>query len=153
MAVAQFDYSAWAAANPSLAGNVPAALASSYFATAGLYLDNSDASPVRDPAKRLILLNLVVSHLAALAGAGTADGKATGLVGRIKSATEGSVSVEVADVGGAGGGIGEAFWTQTPYGLQFWALTAPLRSFRYVPSRSSLGCRTARDYNNNLLPY
>jgi hypothetical protein len=131
MAVAVFNYAAWAARYPEF-GAVGEELAASYFAEAGLYLDNSDCSPVPDVTVRGLLLNMLTAHIASLSGAGEADGKPSGMVGRVSSATEGSVSVSF-DSGLAPGTA--AWFSQTPYGLSFWQATKRYRMARYVPAR------------------
>lgn len=132
MAVAVFDYTVWLARYPEFDGAVGEARAALLFAEAGaLYLDNSDASPVQDVSHRLMLLNMLVAHLAAIGGALEAGGKPSGLVGRVSSATEGSVSVST-DMGGLPGSY--AWYAQTPYGLTYWQATKSLRSARYVAS-------------------
>ncbi|WP_118846481.1 DUF4054 domain-containing protein [Neisseria lactamica] len=104
-----------------------------WFAQAESLLDNTGRSIVKKPEEREMLLFLLVRHFAALAER-AAQG---GLVGRIASAAEGSVSVS-ADMGAA---IGNAAWyLQTPHGATFWQLTAKYRRFRYV----SGGCYARR---------
>jgi hypothetical protein len=136
--VVVFSYEVWAARYPSLAANVSEPLAQAYFDEAQLFCDNSRCSPVRNLAIRAVLLNLLVAHVASLnmsAGAtsgGSTSGPAAGpspLVGRITSATEGSVSVtSEMDVP-----PGSAQWfNQTPYGAEFWAATAAYRTMRYI---------------------
>ncbi|WP_371432430.1 DUF4054 domain-containing protein [Novosphingobium sp.] len=131
MAVAVFDYAAWVARYPEF-GAVSEQRAALFFAEAGLYLDNTDASPVQDVAMRLVLLNMVTAHIAALSGALNADGKPSGLVGRVSSASEGSVSVttELGHVPGSA-----AWYQQTSYGLGFWQATKRFRSAVYVPAQ------------------
>lgn len=132
MAIAVFDVGAWRALYPEFTvGAVSDVRAALLFAQAGLYLDNTDASPVQDVNRRLMLLNLLTAHLAALSGGLEADGKPNGLVGRVTNATEGSVSVSV-DAGAEAGSAG--WYAQTAYGYQFWAATRSLRSARYVAS-------------------
>lgn len=104
-----------------------------WFAQAESLLDNTDHSIVKKPEEREMLLFLLVRHVAAL----TERAAQGGLVGRIASAAEGSVSVS-ADMGAA---IGNAAWyLQTPYGATYWQLTAKYRRFRYV----SGGCYARR---------
>lgn len=104
-----------------------------WFVQAESLLDNTGRSIVKKPEEREMLLFLLVRHFAALAER-AAQG---GLVGRIASASEGSVSVS-ADMGAA---IGNAAWyLQTPYGATYWQLTAKYRRFRYV----SGGCYARR---------
>lgn len=135
MAIAVFSYGDWSALYPELAPNVDANRGALLFAQAGaLYLNNTDASPVQDVTQRTMLLYLLVAHLATLGGALEADGKPSGLVGRITNATEGSVSVSV----DAGVEAGSAAWfAQTSYGYAFWAATKQFRSatYRAVPPR------------------
>lgn len=78
---------------------------------ATLYLDNTDASLIADLKEREQLLFLLVAHLCALRG------EDNGLVGRITSASEGSVSVSVDS-----SGSNDASWwyLQTPYGADYW---------------------------------
>ncbi len=129
MAVAVFDYAAWNTLYPELAGVTPAR-AALLFQQAGLYLDNSDGSIVQDVDRRLMLFNMLVAHLATLGGALEADGKPTGLVGRVTSAGEGSVSVSV----DAGVEPGTAAWyAQTAYGYAFWAAVRPYMRMQYRP--------------------
>lgn len=131
MAVAVFSYAAWIARYPEFTGAVSEERAALFFAEAGLYLDNSDASIVADEALRLVLLNMLVAHIAVLAGALEPGGSPTGLVGRVSSASEGAVSVQT-DTGLT---PGTAVWfQQTAYGLSFWQATKPYRSARYVPA-------------------
>ncbi len=104
-----------------------------WFVQAESLLDNTGRSIVKKPEEREMLLFLLVRHFAAL-NERAAQG---GLVGRIASASEGSVSVS-ADMGAA---IGNAAWyLQTPYGATYWQLTAKYRRFRYV----SGGCYARR---------
>lgn len=135
MAVAVFDYDQWAAMFPEMAGSVNAALAGSFFSIAALLLDNTDCSPVQDVAARLTMLNYATAHIASLAGYPLPTGATVPtpreLVGRVSSATEGSVSVST-DYGAMK--ENSAWWLQTQYGAMFWQLTRWLRTARYVPA-------------------
>lgn len=132
MAIATFDYAAWSTLYPQLAPSVGEPLAALLFAHAGLYLDNTEASPVIDVATRQMLLYMLVAHLAVLGGYVTGSAQAQGLVGRVTSASEGSVSVSV----DAGLEPGTAAWySQTSYGLNFWQATRGHRTARYYPAR------------------
>lgn len=130
MAIAVFDYTAWITRYPEF-GAVGDERAALFFAEAGLYLDNSDASLVADVTTRLLLLNMVTSHIAVLAGVLEPDGKPSGMVGRVGSASEGGVSVSF-DTGLEPGTA--AWFQQTSYGLSFWQATKGLRSAVYVPA-------------------
>ncbi|MCP2041664.1 hypothetical protein L1281_002275 [Neisseria sp. HSC-16F19] len=125
-----FDTARFRAAYPEVqAENAQLVL---WFKQAESLLANNACSVVKDLAEREMLLWLLVRHFAALAER-AAQG---GLVGRIGSATEGSVSVS-ADMGAVPGSA--AWYMQTPFGATYWQLTAKYRVFRYVP-----GCRYAR---------
>lgn len=103
-------------------------LLQSYFDRATLYLANTDNSMVSDISQRTMLLYLLVAHIASLR-----KSCGQGLVGRVSSATEGSVSVS-ADYPTQTNALA-AWLTQTQYGAEFWAATAKYRTFGYVPSR------------------
>ena len=128
MTIAVFSYTAWAARYPELAATVDECLAEELFAEAGIYLDNTDCSPVPcDPTTyqpRRALLGMVVAHLAALGAAGR-----SGIVGRVSNATQGSVSVTVE----YNAGNAAAWFLQTPYGANYWQATAAYRTMHYVP--------------------
>lgn len=131
MAVAVFDYAKWTAMFPYMAG-VPEAAADGFFTIAELLFANTDCSPIEDPDKRLTFLNYIVAHLARLAGypsAGCGDVAPDGMVGRISSATEGTVSIST-DYGSVSNS--QAWWIQTPEGATFWQLTRFLRTARYI---------------------
>lgn len=124
MAVAVFNYATWAALYPALAAEVPPLQAEAYFGQACLILNNTDQSRVTDVNARLALLNMLVAHIAALGLPSRSS-----LVGRINSATEGSVTVQAEYKG-----PDQAAWfLQTPYGAQYWQSTAQYRTAHYVP--------------------
>lgn len=130
MAIAVFSYPAWSVLYPNLATTVDETLATALFGQAGLYLDNTDCSPVCDVATRLALLNLLVAHLA-LVGGYCPDIRPAGAVGTLSDATEGTVRIKY-DVLPVKGAL-EAWYLQTPYGFQFWAATAGYRTMHYIP--------------------
>ncbi len=116
---------------PEFTGRVAAPQATGFFARAGLMLPNSDTGPVADPATRTAMLYLVTAHMAQLHGSIAPGQGPSGLVGRVSSAGEGSVSVS-ADMGPVT--AQSAYWLQTPYGAEFWQAMAPYRlGARYVP--------------------
>lgn len=134
MAVAVFNYAAWTARYPEFA-SVPEPLANLFFAEATLLLDNTDCSPVQDVAQRLVLLNMLTAHIAALSGS-TSTGtyvSGGGSVGRVSEAQEGTVKVSF-DMGKSSSEQA-AYFLQTPYGALFWQLTARYRTARYVPAQ------------------
>lgn len=130
MGVVVFDFSVWSARYPEFP-SVTLTQANAYFTEATLYCDNSDASRILDLGQRGALLNMLVAHIAKLnTGDDSDDEGASSLVGRISSASEGSVSVSV-DLGGA---PGSAYWfAQTKYGLAYFQATARYRRMRYRP--------------------
>jgi len=145
MAVAVFDYSLWALRYPTLAPKVPEPLAAAYFIEAGLYLDNTDCSLVADVGVRLTLLNMIVAHIAA--GNGATPAGEQGLVGRISSVTEGSVTIST-EFKGFTGDLA-AYFSQTPYGVQYWAATASYRTAHYVPGVQPAFGPIGRDFDHN----
>jgi hypothetical protein len=137
----QFDYTWFQTRYPDLARWCSPDMAQGYFDLATLYLDNTDVgtppsqvlgygfvgcryggSPVTNIPQRQILLGLLTAHVAALNAPLNGQPSST-LVGRISSATEGSVSVTVdyPQVAGA------EWYSLTKYGLQFWSATARYR--------------------------
>lgn len=126
MAVAVFDYVAWLLRYPEF-GSVPQQLATMYFGEAGLYLSNTDQSPVQNVNQRLTFLNMLTAHIAAL-NAPINGQPSSPLVGRITSATEGSVTVQATMDYPPGS---PQWFGQTKYGSAFWQATASLRTARY----------------------
>lgn len=103
-----------------------------YFDLATLILKNTCGSIIQDATQRERLLNLLVAHIAALQPVSPAGGAGSGggLIGRISTATEGSVSVSAEYASQVSASM--AWFIQTQYGALFWQLTSPYRSFRYV---------------------
>ena len=125
-----FNYAQWAARFPELAGSVAEPLAQAYFDEATLYLSNDDSvSRVKDQIRRALILNLIVAHIAKL-NAPINGAAASPLVGRVSSATEGSVTVQT-DLQIKSESA--QWWLQTPYGLQAWQALGPYRTAVYVP--------------------
>lgn len=131
MAIVVFDINAFRERYPEF-DTVSDSLLNAYFVEATVYLDNTDRSAVCDVAIRAVYLNMLVAHIAAINSG--VDGKGpTGLVGRVASASEGSVSVSTGEVPVTG----TSWWyLQTPYGAAYWQATAPYRTIRYVPGAS-----------------
>lgn len=127
MAVVTFVYADWSALYPELVASTSAPQALAYFNRACLILNNTDSSIVADITERTNLLYLLTAHLAAL---GQSKAVAAGLVGRITSASEGTVSLGVQ--GDLGGGMGAGYYQQTEYGWLYWLATASYRTARYV---------------------
>jgi hypothetical protein len=135
MAVVAFDLAGFRVRYPSFA-TASDPLLNAYFAEACLYLDNTDASRVANVTARALYLNMLVAHLAAL-NFGENGQAPSGLVGRINSASEGSVSVS-AEMGPPSGS--SAWFMQTRYGAAYWQATAAFRTFQYLPGSSRPAC-------------
>ena len=138
-----FDLSAFRAQYPEFAALGDAVLLRMWD-WANLYLCNHANSPVPDLGRRRVLLYLLTAHCCALwygqtAGSSTASPGAgsaavavpTGQVGRVSSASEGSVSVSF-DYPVTPGG---EWFTQTQYGAAFWQAVRSLIGFRYRQMR------------------
>lgn len=104
------------------------------FDIATMFLNNSCCSVVKDANVRSRLLYLVTAHIAALMQ-GENGKPPSGFVGRVDSATEGSVSVSASYVGEMS--MSEAYFSQTQYGAMFWQATAGYRMFHYIPAPQS----------------
>jgi hypothetical protein len=120
----QFDYGTFISRFPEFAdANLTLAQFQALFDEAGLYFRNDGTSPVSDPVKLLMIMNLITAHLASLYTI-TDDGHArSDLVGRIDSATQGSVSVSASyDVPGTA-----SWWVATKYGAQAYQAIAAYR--------------------------
>lgn len=126
--VVTFDPAAFKAAFSAFA-NVDDGVLTGYFAMAECYVNNSPASAVQNLAVRTQLLNLVTAHIAFLMGRASAgDGSSAAVVGQMVSAGEGSVNVAYAQVQAKNA----EFWAQSQYGLLFWQMALPFRTFRYM---------------------
>lgn len=131
----QFSYALWTATFPELA-SIPMARAESYFDMATIIQRNDGGGPITKPNVQLSLLNLLTAHIASLYSQSLGDQQpgapkpANSPVGRINSATEGSVSVQT-DYGTTVGQQ-QAWLIQTQYGATWWAMTAQYRTARYI---------------------
>jgi hypothetical protein len=127
MTAVVFAPAAWMQRYPEFV-TIGNAVASAYFNEATLYLSNGDGSIVQDIGQRTTLLWMITAHIAAMNSGVNGQG-ASPLVGRISSATEGSISVSTdIDAPGSAG-----WWATTKYGAAYWAATARYRTMRYVP--------------------
>lgn len=106
------------------------------FNKAELRVNNTKNSIVCDLKERKILLYLLTAHLAALQDR---INKGNESVGRVSSASEGSVSVSLDFP--VGNSALAAWFAQTPYGAEFWTLTSKYRHMIYVTGHSSMGVR------------
>lgn len=134
-----FDNTYWTDGFPEFV-NVGAPLGGRYFTRASYLCGNEPCNPLAGVDGMLSdALYLLTSHIAWLNAPRDANGNpaaagmpASPLVGRINTATEGSVSVG-ADMGDANAGSpSQAYYMQTKYGAEYWAVTAAVRTARYV---------------------
>lgn len=133
-----FDPAEFKASFPVFAGCTDAQLAT-YFRIAGLYCWNSTQNPAFPSGNLALLLDLATAHVAWLNAPRDAQGNPSAagappspIVGRINSASEGSVSVGAEWTGS--GSPSEAWWIQTQYGAMWWQATAQYRTARYLPN-------------------
>ena len=133
MAVVVFDIPEFRALYPSIVATD--AQLRMFFSIAEGFLDNTECSIVKDVEARKTMLYLLVAHLATL-NQQTESGNA--VVGRVASATEGSVSISL-DYGTLGNN--ERWYLQTPYGATYWQITKKYRSFLYRLGKSPMPVR------------
>lgn len=123
MSAAPFDYRTWLARYPEFTDAVPSGLAALYYAEALKYAGQASSDA--------LVVYALTAHVAAI-NAPTNEGEANNLVGRISSASEGSVSVSTdLDAPQAA-----AFFAQTKYGLSAWQMMAPYRVAHFFPACS-----------------
>lgn len=128
-----FDNAEFIAAWPEFTG-ISSGANHNAFNLAMLLLNNSCGSLVSDANVRMTLLYMLTAHVGFLVN-GTNDGAGRitppyQAVGRLASATEGSVSAATeysSEVGQS-----EAFYIQSKYGAMFWQMTAQYRTMYYV---------------------
>ena len=133
-AIATFNYSTFADTYPEF-GAVDEQLITLYFQQAELFHANDGTGPVVRIESQTMLLNMVTAHIAQLMtpkpGAENEVGSPQ-LVGPIQSASEGSVSVSVANNFPPGSA---QWWQQTKYGAMYWAAMAVYRTMHYRVNR------------------
>ena len=127
--IVAFDYAGWIARYPEFADSVDEPTADRYFAEATIYHRNDGGGPVTDETAQLTYLNMMTAHIAARYAAQNGI-PASPLVGRINSATEGSVSVGIEGFTGVPGS--QQWFMQTKYGSDYWFATTPYRTMRYI---------------------
>ena len=124
--IVSFDYAGWMARYPEFA-NVTQPQAQGYFNEATLYHRNDGQGPVNNPASQDLFLKMLTAHIAALYAPDLQGQPASTIVGRIASASEGSVSVS-ADMKGP---ESAEWYYQTKYGTSYWNATKQYRTMRY----------------------
>ena len=133
LGVVTFDFAEFTGLFPEFAG-LTSQQAQTAFNFATLQLDNSCCSPVINANTRLSLLYMLTAHILFLSN-GTNDGAGNvvpppGIVGHIDSAAEGTVSVAASLSSTVG--VGQAYYSQTKYGIQYYQATAQFRTMQYV---------------------
>jgi len=124
-----YTYAQWIATYPQFSPGVSSdAFANTVYPLAQQYCRNDGGGPVSSVQIQTVLLGLMCSHIAQLLYGPTGQG-ASGIVGRVTDATEGSVSVS-ADFPST---PANAWFLQTTFGAAFWQATAAYRTMRYVP--------------------
>ena len=129
-----FNYDMWVTRYPEFSA-VPQPQAQAYFDEATLYWRNDGTSLCSATVTQSLLLNMLTAFVAqqyAQADGSTDPGGAKPSdtpVGRISSATEGSVSVSLENLYPPGS---VQFFQQNKYGASFWQATAVYRTMRYA---------------------
>lgn len=126
--VVVFEPGPFKTAYPSFS-TVPDAALNLNFLLATLALNNTCRSIVLDANERETLLNLLTAHITALLN-GVNGAPPAGIVGRISTATEGSVSVSAEFIASAAA----SWFIQTQWGAMFWQLTLKYRTMHYIPA-------------------
>lgn len=122
----EFTYSA----GPPLTG-VSDPTYQAYFGEASIYHTNDGSGPVNDVNVQLALLNMLVAHIAVRYA--VQNGQVpSALVGRINSATQGTVTVQAEFASVIP--LTAAWFLQTKYGADYWQATAGYRTARYRAS-------------------
>lgn len=129
MAIVVFDIDKFRAVYPEFS-NVSDAQLPFLFDEATDYLNNTEQSLVTDPLRRERLLYMLMAHIIYLRYGDNKGRGATGFVGRVSSATEGSVSVS-SELGALS--MAATWYAQSPYGLAFWQATKVYRMATYYP--------------------
>ena len=128
-----FDPGAFKLAYPQFASFTNEQLNFFFKSVQGRILDNSETSCI-SLANREIWFYLLVAHKAELQN--RINSGNSGLVGRVSSATEGSVSIST-DYSLGSGALGQ-WLNQTPYGAEFFALTTAWRTALWVAGRAPM---------------
>lgn len=126
-AIATFDWTVFSTRYPEFA-YIGEPLATAYWEEATLYHDNTGVGPVGDATAQRLYLNMLTAHIAMM-NSGLEGQGPSGLVGRVSSATEGSVSVSVEN----NYPPGTVQWYQTTrYGSAYYAAVSKYRRALYI---------------------
>jgi hypothetical protein len=138
-----FDYTFWATIYPEFNSTVFEPQAQECFNTATLFLDNSGFSLVpltyNGQPMRVRILGMITAQIAQLYY-GSAWQGVSPLVGRMSSASQGSVSTSTEM---AGAPFEAAWFLQTKYGFMAWQALQPFMSAVYIaPPQVPLGAQS-----------
>ena len=127
--VVTFNYGQWIQRYPEFSA-VTQPIAQNYFNEATLtHRNDGIGRGPTDPNQQLMLLNMLTAHIAKLNAPDPDTGEPPSpLVGRISSASQGSVNVSVENNYPPGT---PQWFQQTPYGSAYWAATAVYRTMFY----------------------
>lgn len=128
-----FNYQAWTLLFPEFSA-LSQEQVLAWESVAETYVRNDGGGPVASANVQTNLLNFTTAHLCQIYLGSSTQG-ASALVGRINSATQGSVSVQAEMQGPPAA----AWWNQTKYGTAAWQLLAPYRTMRYMPTIGGCG--------------
>jgi len=126
MGIVVFDITAFRTRYPEFSVVSDSMVNAAFIESEGFF--NNTNTGLANLQRRAILLNYLTAHILALSGAVSGDGKAKP-VGRVESATKGTVTVSFAYAAGNNA----SWYLQTQYGAAFWQATVALRGFRYLP--------------------
>lgn len=128
---------------------IGASLGNAYFTRAtGSIIANATTNPIFGDGNLPYLIYLATAHVAWLNCPKDANGNPAGpngapasqLVGRINSASQGSVSVQT-EWPANDPSAQEKFLSQTKYGAEYWAATAQYRTAQYAARPTRVGSR------------
>jgi len=129
LGVVVFDAVAFLSQYPQFT-NIPQPALQGNFIGATQLLNNTCCSAIKDAPTREYFLFLLVAHITKLLN-GDNTTPATGVVGRVSEAQQGSVRVR-SEMGGLRTTTElEAYFLQTQFGAMFWTMTAQFRTMRY----------------------
>ena len=129
-----FDYTAWTAAYPQFSNVTQTQITGPVLSLAEVYCRNDGGGPINDTNLQTQALYLMVAHVAQLMFGSTTQ-PLSPLVGRVDSATQGSVSVSVEF---PDSNPNAAWFNQTPYGAMFFQLIKAVTRGRYFAKTTPL---------------
>ena len=129
MAIVTFNYANWIATYPEFSAIPEGTVVGAYLPLATVYCPIDGTSPIVSCTLLQAALNAMVAHVTYLLG-GANGQPPSPLVGRISAAAEGTVNVAVEMPMTPS----NAWFMQSKYGAFYWAMMAPYRTMRYLPS-------------------